>query len=207
MNKRFAQILTDATDPRTGVVDRARLFSALEADPSDPTAAMFDAAAFTFETVEGLKSTLSQVATVRVRELLAEFDAVQRDQIDRLNTTVSLNADTYRELRRWAEGYGDLAASKMRDHADALRQTAVNAVANATHATRAVENTIRNASEDLLNGQKKVTENWKAFQDEATKITGRIATASRVLLFIAFATGMIAGVALTIAGAALIRAM
>jgi len=54
MNKRFAQIVTDATDPLTGRVDRARLFSALEADANDPTAAIFDAAAFTFEMLEDL---------------------------------------------------------------------------------------------------------------------------------------------------------
>ena len=68
MNKRFAQIVTDATDPRTGRVDRARLFSALEADANDPTAAIFDAAAFTFEMLEELKASLPPQPTPRTQQ-------------------------------------------------------------------------------------------------------------------------------------------
>ena len=85
MNKRFAQIVTDATDPLTGRVDRARLFSALEADPSDPTAAIFDAAAFTFEMVEDLKSTIPLTINERLKkhiEYLEGFHLAHATKMD-----------------------------------------------------------------------------------------------------------------------------
>jgi hypothetical protein len=78
MNKRFAQILTDATNPKTGEVNKQLLFRALEVDSSDPVAVIFDAAAFTFETTGQLKACMLDIINNRIRTLLAEFETIHR---------------------------------------------------------------------------------------------------------------------------------
>jgi hypothetical protein len=105
MNKRFAQIITDATDPRTGRVDRARLFSALEADPNNPIAAIFDAAAFTLEMVEELKSTLPLAVTERMKKLLDYHEASQRAHADQMNDAASMTVKTSCDARKCSKEF------------------------------------------------------------------------------------------------------
>jgi hypothetical protein len=180
MNKRFAQIITDATDPRTGMVDRARLFSALEADPSDPTAAMFDAAAFTFEMVEELKSTLPLVVTERMKKLLDYHEASQRTHASRMDDAASIITNTSRDSRKWSEEFWALAISEARKQADTARISGVSAAANATNATREAERAVRECSEKLFEGKIEMTKIWRQFLDEGAKIAERIGTASMV---------------------------
>jgi hypothetical protein len=193
MNKRFAQIITDATDPRTGIVDRARLFFALEADPSDPTAAMFDAAAFTFEMVEELKSTLPLVVTERMKKLLDYHEASQRTHASRMDDAALMIANTSRDSRKWTEEFWALAISEARKQADTARISGVSAAANATNATREAERAVRECSEKLFESKIEMTKSWRQFLDEGAKIAERIGTASIVLLLMAFAFGIFVG--------------
>jgi hypothetical protein len=105
MNKRFAQIITDATDTRTGWVDRARLFTALEADPNDPTATIFDAAAFTFEMLEEMKSSLPLTISELIKKYCEYLEGSQRANASRIDDAVSITASTSRELRKWSEQF------------------------------------------------------------------------------------------------------
>ena len=130
MNKRFAQIVTDATDPLTGRVDRARLFSALEADANDPTAAIFDAAAFTFEMLEELKASLPLTITERMKKHLDYLEGTQRVHTNKMNEAASITANTSRELRKWSEQFWALAITEARKQADAGRIGGITASAN-----------------------------------------------------------------------------
>jgi len=193
MNKRFAQIITDATDPRTGMVDRARLFSALEADPSDPTAAMFDAAAFTFEMVEELKSTLPLVVTERMKKLLDYHEASQRTHADQIKDAASLVTGASQDLRKWGEGYWALAISETRKQIDSMRASAITSAVNAANATKDAERALRKYSDELFEGKSEMTKTWRQFLDEGAKIAEKIGTASIVLLLMAFAFGVLVG--------------
>ena len=193
MNKRFAQIITDATDPRTGMVNRARLFSALEADPSDPTAAMFDAAAFTFEMVEELKSTLPLVVTERMKKLLDYHEASQRTHADQIKDAASLVTGASQDLRKWGEGYWALAISETRKQIDSMRASAITSAVNAANATKDAERALRKYSDELFEGKSEMTKTWRQFLDEGAKIAEKIGTASIVLLLMAFAFGVLVG--------------
>jgi hypothetical protein len=193
MNKRFAQIITDATDPQTGRVDRARLFSALEADPSDPTAAMFDAAAFTFETVEELKSTLPLAATERMKKLLDYHEASQQAHADQIKDAASFAAGATRDLRKWSEEYWALAITETRKQIDSMRASAITSAVNAANATKDAEKALRKYSDELFEGKSEMTKNRRELLDESAKIAEKIGTASIVLLLMAFAFGIFVG--------------
>jgi hypothetical protein len=193
MNKRFAQIITDATDPRTGRVDRARLFSALEADANDPTAAIFDAAAFTFEMLEELKSTIPLTITELIKKHLDYLEGSQRAYANKMDDAASMTATTSRELRKWSEQFWALAITEARKQADAGRIGGITASANATNATREAERAVRECSRKLSEGKMEMEESWNQFLGETRRIAQRIRTASIILLLMAFAVGALVG--------------
>jgi hypothetical protein len=193
MNKRFAQIVTDATDPLTGRVDRARLFSALEADPSDPTAAIFDAAAFTFEMLEELKASLPLTINERLKKHLAYLEGSQRAYANKMDDAASVTANTSRDLRKWSEQFWALAITEARKQAEAGRRSGITASANATNATREAERAVRECSRKLSEGRSEMAENSSHFLAEARRIAKLIRTASIILLFMAFTVGIVVG--------------
>ena len=193
MNKRFAQIITDATDPRTGMVDRARLFSALEADPSDPTAAMFDAAAFTFEMLEELKASLPLTINERMKKHLEYLEGSQRAYANKMDVAASATANTSRDLRKWSEQFWVLAITEARKQADAGRIGGITASAKATNATKEAERAVRECSRKLSEGRLEMAETWNQLLEEARRIVLRIRTASIILLLMAFAVGVLVG--------------
>ena len=193
MNKRFAQIVTDATDPLTGRVDRARLFSALEADANDPTAAIFDAAAFTFEMLEELKASLPLTISERLKKHLDYLEGTQRAHANKMDEAVSMTADTSRDLRKWSEQFWALAISEARKQAEAGRLGGITASANATNATREAERAVRECSKTLSEGRTEMAESWNQLLDEARRIAQRIRTASIILLLMAFGVGVLVG--------------
>jgi hypothetical protein len=197
MNKRFAQIITDATDPRTGMVDRARLFSALEADPSDPTAAMFDAAAFTFETVEELKSTLPLAVTERIKKLLDYHEASQRTHADRINDATSVAVSASRDLRKWGEEYWAQSISEARTHVNSMRASAISATTGAERATKEAEKSVRICSQELIKDKKEMIESWREFLKEANSISKENDRACLRLVLVVFGIGVIIGAAIT----------
>jgi len=193
MNKRFAQIVTDATDPLTGRVDRARLFSALEADANDPTAAIFDAAAFTFEMLEELKASIPLTINELIKKHLDYLEGSQRAQANKMDEAASITANTSRDLRKWSEQFWALAISEARKQAEAGRLGGITASANATNATREAERAVRECSRKLFEGRTEMAETWSQLLEEARKIAQRIRTASIILLLMAFAVGIIVG--------------
>ena len=194
MNKRFAQIVTDATDPLTGRVDRARLFSALEADPSDPTAAIFDAAAFTFETLEELRASLPLTINERLKKHLDYLEGTQRAHANKMDEAASITANTSRDLRKWSEQFWVLAITEASKQAEAGRLRGITASANATNATREAERAVRECSKRLYEGRMEMAESWNHFLEEAKRIAQRIRTASIILLLMAFLAGILVGV-------------
>ncbi len=193
MNKRFAQIVTDATDPVTGRVDRARIFSALEADANDPTATIFDAAAFTFEMLEELKSTLPLTINEQLKKHIDYLEGSQRAHANKMDEAASITANTSRDLRKWSEQFWALAISEARKLADAGRIGGITASANATNATKEAERAVRECSKKLSEGKTEMTDSWSQFLAEARKIAERIGTASIILLLMAFAVGVLVG--------------
>jgi len=193
MNKRFAQIVTDATDPLTGRVDRARLFSALEADANDPTAAIFDAAAFTFEMLEDLKSTISLTITERLKKHLDYLEGTQHAHANKMDEAASITANTSRDLRKWSQEFWALAIAEARKEAEAGRISGITASANATNATREAERAVRECSRKLSQGRMEMAESWNQLLQEARRIAQRIRTASIILLLMAFAVGILVG--------------
>jgi hypothetical protein len=191
MNKRFAQIVTDATDPLTGRVDRARLFSALEADPSDPTAAMFDAAAFTFEMLEELKASIPLTIDELIKKHLEYLEGTQRAHTNKMDEAASMTANTSRDLRKWSEQFWALAITEARKQAEAGRIGGITASANATSATREAEKAVRECSRKLSQGRMEMAENWNQLLEEAKRIAKRIRTASIILLLMAFVMGIL----------------
>ena len=197
MNKRFAQILTDATDPRTGMVDRARLFSALEADPSDPTAAMFDAAAFTFETVEELKSTLPVEISERVKKFLDYYEASQRTNLGQINDAASVAVKTAGDLRRWGEEYWANAVLETRNQVDSMRTSAINAATRAEKIVMEAERSVRMCSEDIIKGKREMIDSWRGFLKEANSISKENDRACLKLVLVVFGIGVIIGAIVT----------
>ena len=193
MNKRFAQIVTDATDPLTGRVDRARLFSALEADANDPTAAIFDAAAFTFEMLKELKSSIPLTITERMKKHLEYLEGSQRAYANKMDDAASMTANTSRELRKWSEQFWALAITEARKQAEAGRISGVTASANATNATKEAERAVRECSRKLSEGRLEMAETWNQLLEEARRIDQQIRTASIILLLMAFAVGVLVG--------------
>jgi len=193
MNKRFAQIVTDATDPLTGRVDRARLFSALEADPSDPTAAIFDAAAFTFEMLEELKASLPLTINERLKKHLDYLEGTQRAHANKMDEAALITANTSRDLRKWSEQFWALAIAEARKQAEAGRISGITASANATNATKEAERAVRECSRKLSEGRSEMAENSSHFLAEARRIAKLIRTASIILLFMAFTVGIVVG--------------
>ena len=193
MNKRFAQIVTDATDPLTGRVDRARLFSALEADANDPTAAIFDAAAFTFEMLEELKASIPLTINELIKKHLDYLEGSQRAQANKMDEAASITANTSRDLRKWSEQFWALAISEARKQAEAGRLGGITASANATNATREAERAVRECSIKLSEGRMETAETWNQLLEEAKRIAKRIRTASIILLLMAFAVGILLG--------------
>jgi hypothetical protein len=193
MNKRFAQIVTDATDPQTGRVDRARLFSALEADPSDPTAAIFDAAAFTFEMLEELKASLPLTINERMKKHLEYLEGSQRAYANKMDVAASATANTSRDLRKWSEQFWVLAITEARKQADAGRIGGITASAKATNATKEAERAVRECSRKLSEGRLEMAETWNQLLEEARRIDQQIRTASIILLLMAFAVGVLVG--------------
>ena len=193
MNKRFAQIVTDAMDPQTGRVDRARLFSALEADPSDPTAAIFDAAAFTFEMLEELKASLPLTINERMKKHLEYLEGSQRAYANKMDVAASATANTSRDLRKWSEQFWVLAITEARKQADAGRIGGITASAKATNATKEAERAVRECSRKLSEGRLEMAETWNQLLEEARRIAERIRTASIILLLMAFAVGLLVG--------------
>ena len=194
MNKRFAQIVTDATDPLTGRVDRARLFSALEADPSDPTAAIFDAAAFTFEMLEELKASIPLTINELIKKHLDYLEGSQRAHANKIDDAASMTANTSRDLRKWSEQFWVLAITEASKQAEAGRLRGITASANATNATREAERAVRECSKRLYEGRMEMAESWNQFLEEAKRIAQRIRTASIILLLMAFLAGILVGV-------------
>jgi len=193
MNKRFAQIVSDATDPLTGRVDRARLFLALEADPSDPTAAIFDAAAFTFEMLEELKASLPLTINELIKKHLDYLEGSQRSQANKMDEAASITANTSRDLRKWSEQFWALAISEARKQTEAGRLGGITASANATNATREAERAVRECSIKLSEGRMEMAETWNQLLEEAKRIALRIRTASIILLLMTFAAGILVG--------------
>jgi hypothetical protein len=193
MNKRFAQIVTDAMDPQTGRVDRARLFSALEADPSDPTAAIFDAAAFTFEMLEELKASLPLTINERMKKHLEYLEGSQRAYANKMDVAASATANTSRDLRKWSEQFWVLAITEARKQADAGRIGGITASAKATNATKEAERAVRECSRKLSEGRLEMAETWNQLLEEARRIDQQIRTASIILLLMAFAVGVLVG--------------
>ena len=193
MNKRFAQIVTDATDPLTGRVDRARLFSALEADANDPTAAIFDAAAFTFETLEELRASLPLTINERLKKHLDYLEGTQRAHANKMDEAALITANTSRDLRKWSEQFWALAIAEARKQAEAGRLRGITASANATNATREAERAVRECSRKLSEGRSEMAENSSHFLAEARRIAKLIRTASIILLFMAFTVGIVVG--------------
>jgi hypothetical protein len=193
MNKRFAQIVTDATDPLTGRVDRVRLFSALEADANDPTAAIFDAAAFTFEMLEELKASIPLTINELIKKHLDYLEGSQRAQANKMDEAASITANTSRDLRKWSEQFWALAISEARKQAEAGRLGGITASANATNATREAERAVRECSIKLSEGRLEMAETWSQLLEEAKRIAQRIRTASIILLLMAFAVGLLVG--------------
>jgi hypothetical protein len=193
MNKRFAQIITDTTDPRTGRVDRARLFSALEADPNDPTAAIFDAAAFTFEMLEEMKSALPLVVAERIKKHLDYLEGSQRAHANKLEEAALMTANTSSDLRKWSEEFWALAISEARKQAEVVRIGGITTAANATNATREAERAVRECSKKLSVGGMEMAESWSQFIEEAQRIAQRIRTASIILLLMALTVGVFIG--------------
>jgi hypothetical protein len=193
MNKRFAQIVTDATDPLTGRVDRARLFSALEADPSDPTASIFDAAAFTFEMLEELKASIPLTINELIKKHLEYLEGTHRAHTNKMDEVASMTANTSRDLRKWSEQFWALAISEARKQAEAGRLGGITASANATNATREAERAMRECSRKLSEGRLEMAETWSQILEEARRIAQRIRSASIILLLMAFAVGILVG--------------
>ena len=193
MNKRFAQIITDATDPLTGRVDRARLFSALEADANDPTAAIFDAAAFTFEMLEELKASIPLIISELIKKHLDYLEGSQRAQANKMDEAASITANTSRDLRKWSEQFWALAITEARKQADAGRIGGITASGNATNATREAEKAVRECSRKLSQSRTEMAESWGQFLEETRRIAQRIRTASIILLLMAFAVGFLVG--------------
>jgi hypothetical protein len=193
MNKRFAQIVTDATDPLTGRVDRARLFSALEADANDPTAAIFDAAAFTFEMLEDLKASIPLTINELIKKHLDYLEGTQRAHANKIDDAALITANTSRDLRKWSEQFWALAITEVRKQADAGRIGGITASANATNATKEAERAVRECSRKLSQSRTEMAESWGQFLEEAGRIALRIRTASIILLLIAFAVGILVG--------------
>jgi hypothetical protein len=198
MNKRFAQIVSDATDPLTGRVDRARLFLALEADPSDPTAAIFDAAAFTFEMLEELKASLPLTISELIKKHCEYLEGSQRAHANKVEEAVSMTAETSRDLQKWSEQFWALAITEARKQADAGRISGVTASANATNATREAERAVRECSRKLSEGRTEMAERWSQLLEEARRIALRIRTASIILLLMAFAVGILVGAGISL---------
>ena len=193
MNKRFAQIVTDATDPLTGRVDRARLFSALEADANDPTAAIFDAAAFTFEMLEELKSSLPLTISELIKKHCEYLEGSQRAHANKMDDAVSITTNTSRNLRKWSEQFWALAISEARKQAEVVCVSGITAAFNATSATREAERAVRECSGKLFEGKTEMADSWNQLLEEAGRIARRIRTASTSLLLMAFAVGLLIG--------------
>jgi len=193
MNKRFAQIVTDAMDPLTGRVDRARLFSALEADPSDPTAAIFDAAAFTFEMLEELKASIPLTINELIKKHLEYLEGTQRAHTNKMDEAASMTANTSRDLRKWSEQFWAQAISEARKQAEGVCISGITASANATNATREAEKAVRECSIKLSEGRMEMEETWNQLLEEARRIVQRIRSASIILLFMAFVAGSLVG--------------
>jgi len=193
MNKRFAQIVTDTTDPLTGRVDRARLFSALEADASDPTAAIFDAAAFTFEMLEELKASIPLTINELIKKHLDYLEGSQRAHANKIDDAASMTANTSRDLRKWSEQFWALAITEARKQAEGVCVSGITAAFNATNATRQAEAAVRECSNKLFEGKTEMAESWSHLLKEAREIAQRIRTASIILLLMAFALGFLVG--------------
>ena len=193
MNKRFAQIVTDATDPLTGRVDRARLFSALEADANDPTAAIFDAAAFTFETLEELRASLPLTINERLKKHLDYLEGTQRAHANKMDEVASITANTSRDLRKWSEQFWVVAITEARKQAEAGRIGGITASSNATNATKEAERAVRECSRKLSQSRTEMAESWGQFLEETRRIAKQIRTASIILLLMAFAVGFLVG--------------
>jgi hypothetical protein len=174
-------------------VDRARLFSALEADPNDPTAVIFDAAAFTFEMVEELKSSLPLTVTERIKKHLDYLEGTQRAHANKIDDAASMTANTSRDLRKWSEEFWTLAISEARKQAEVVRIGGITAAANATNATREAERAVLECSKKLSVSGMEMAESWSQFIEEAQRIAQRIRTASIILLVMALTVGVFIG--------------
>jgi len=174
-------------------VDRARLFSALEADANDPTAAIFDAAAFTFEMLEELKASIPLTINELIKKHLDYLEGSHRAQANKMDEAASITANTSRDLRKWSEQFWALAISEVRKQAEAERLGGITASANATNATREAERAVRECSIKLSEGRMETAETWNQLLEEAKRIAKRIRTASIILLLMAFAVGILLG--------------
>jgi hypothetical protein len=165
----------------------------LEADANDPTAAIFDAAAFTFEMLEELKASLPLTINERMKKHLEYLEGTQRAHANKMDEAASITANTSRDLRKWSEQFWALAISEARKQAEAGRLGGITASANATNATKEAERAVRECSRKLSEGRTEMAESWNQTLEEAKRIAQRIKTASIILLLMAFAVGLLVG--------------
>ena len=197
MNRRFAQIVAAATDRETGQIDRARLFAALETDPRDPIAAIFDAAAFTFATVEELKATLPEALEVKFREMLAQFAALQTGNSERAKSASASAQQACEGLERWALEFAAASRSDQQREIAAIREAAVKALTESGAAARSAQQTIRRTVDDLQISQLELLGRWERIHhiadDSAAILNWSSLAVLVVLLAIAFGIGYVMG--------------
>jgi hypothetical protein len=165
----------------------------LEADANDPTAAIFDAAAFTFEMLEELKASIPLTINELIKKHIDYLEGTQRAHTNTKDEAASITANTSRELRKWSEQFWALAITEARKQAEGVCVSGITAAFNATSATRQAEMAVRECSNKLFEGKTELAESWNQLLEEARRIAQRIRTASIILLLMAFAAGFLVG--------------
>ena len=197
MNRHFAQILAAATDVQTGRIDRARLFAALETDSRDPIAPIFEAAAFTFDTIEGLKAELPELLAAKFHDLLAQFSTVQNANADRARTASTAAQQACDRLERWAQDFAQRNRALTEQELATIREVAAKTLNESGVAARNAQEVIRRSVADLEFSQEKLQSGWEQVrfraEDSAAALDRMGFLALLAWLAIAFGAGLAIG--------------
>lgn len=197
MNRRFAQIISDTIDPQTGRIDRARLFAALATDPRDPIAPIFDAAAFTFDTVEELKASLPEELAGRFRDLLTQFEALQKANAERAESASVLAQQACDRLERWAQEFAQGTRTASQQEIAAIREAAVSALNESGKVAQSAQLALLRALDGMRCGQNELIGKWELVrykaEDSAAAFSGYTFMVLLGLLAIAFVAGFLVG--------------
>lgn len=197
MNRRFAQIIADSTDPKSGQIDRARLFAALETDQRDPIAPIFDAAAFTFDMVKDLRGTLPEELANRFRDLLSEFESLQRANAERAKSASVFAQEACDRLERWAHEFAVANRAASQREIALIREASVAALTESGKVAKSAQLAILRSVEEMKFGQDQLIGKWEQVrfkaEDAAAALSGISFFIWFALLAVAFGVGLFVG--------------